>query len=456
MRQARMAGENTRFSDGTGYRLALVCIASSCYTVERALFILLAGMLSVAGLWLLYRGVFFDLARGVPRCCRCWYPLVVVAGAAELERPADSGGAARDSVTCAECGTVHSTREQMLRTRRSKARVALACLLLGLALVAPVVPGIRASGLWPSLPEWAVYGAAKIAGRDSAAWKELEKRVLEDTRLPRGTWGVSRELITASIVRTRGVWPVETTPRIRAPRLLAPFTVNGVDSNSKAIAAYLQPEAAAWSGLPELPSHEVYWEERTLPVDRPAGVAEDAGAWQTTIFGLIGGRLSSFEVAWTFDSEISRIITPHGGPGLDEAVRAYLSPTLIRGMTTHLPAVSLIRGGVRPPELADHALGLRITIKRGETIAATGWCWHAGDAGRPNGRADKPPVLLTVLGEDSQLAVAFEALGPENLPGAEWTMTIESDLILALRDFEASKCWQGKLVWPLADALRAR
>jgi len=351
---------------------------------------------------------------------------------------------------------VHATKEQAFHTRRSKARIGLSCLVLALALTAPMVPGIRANGLWPSLPEWAVYSAARFAGPNSAAWKELEKRVLADTKPPRGTWSASRELITASIVRTRGVWPIGTKPRIRAPRLLAPFTVNGLDSRSNAIAAYLQPEASPWSGLRELPSHEVYWEERTLPVDRPDGVAEDARRWRLTILGQIGGGLGSFDVVWRFDPDINRIITPQSGAVLDDAVRTFLSPTLIRGMTTRLPAISLIRGGVRRPELQDLALGLRITIKRGEAVAATGWCWHAGDTGRPNGRADKPPVLLTIMGEDSQLANAFQALGSENLPGPEWTMTIESDPILALRDFEASKCWQGKVIWPLADVLMAR
>ena len=353
---------------------------------------------------------------------------------------------------------VHTSMQQTLRTRRSKARIGLGMVLLTLALVTPTVPGVRANGLWPSLPEWAVYVSAKVVGPRSAAWNELERRVFADTKLPRRTWGVSREIIAGSIVQTRRVWPVGIKPRIYAPRLVAPSRVNCSSQNAKAVTAYFKVEDSPLGGLPELPSHEVYWEERTMPVDRPALVAEDARRWSLPILGkLLGGiEFGCFEMEWTFAAEVNEIIKPQSGSSLDEAVRRYLSPTLIRGMTTRLPAVSLIRGGVRPTELRDIALGLRITIKRGEEVAATGWCWHAGDASRLNGRADMPPVLLSVMTENFEFATAFQALGAGNEPGPEWTLTIESDSVLALRDFKATKGWQGKISWPLAEVMKAR
>ena len=451
--------------------LATACLTRhSCNTLELTLFILLAVVLGVAGLWLLCRGIFFDRARGAARCCQCWYPLIVAARPNTLSSKAArdtgliKGGAAEsdrteiEPTTCAECGTVHTFIDQTLRTRRSKARIGLGIVLITLALATPTVPGVRANGLWPTLPEWAVYVSAKVAGPTSVAWRELEKRVLADTELPRATWGSSRELIAASIVHTRHVWPVGIKPRIYAPRLIAPLRVNRGASNANAVAGYLKVEDSPLSGLPELPSHEVYWEERTMPVDRPALVAEDARRWSLPILGkpLGGLEFGCFEMEWTFAANVNEIIKPQSGSSLDEAVRRYLSPTLIRGMTTRLPAVSLIRGGVRPTELRDVALGLRITIKRGAEVAATGWCWHAGDASRPNGRADMPPVLLSVTTDDFELATAFGALGPRNVPGPEWTLTIESDSVLALRDFKASKCWQGKISSQLAECIKAR
>lgn len=419
--------------------------------VETVLFISLAVLAGALGLWLLYRGIRYSPAAGKPRCRRCWYPLptadLVLTASVPPDRP-------DLPATCPECGCQHTSLAQTLRTRRSRWRIALAVPLLLLAAALPYGPRIRQQGLWPSLPEWVVYSSAVLAGPDSRAWLELQSRVLLSEERSRPVMDASARLIAARYIVTRERWPAGIAPRVRTSgiplwRSLPKHFARTIEQGSLIFDDVPTPSMLA------LPSHEQYWREPTWPVAPPKSIGGHSDKLQSILTGSFSGRAGQLTrtLTWTLRGTADDLLTPVSGPAVDQQLLAYLRPQLIRGMTTNVPAVSIIRGTPRPTALRDLALGLRLTITSGDRPVATAWCWHAGSDARPNGNADLPPLLLEALPDQSKLWDEFLAFSPSNPPGPQWRLIITADPLLALRDFEAVSCWKGTISIPLTEAL---
>jgi hypothetical protein len=163
---------------------------------------------------------------------------------------------------------------------------------------------------------------------------------------------------------------------------------------------------------------------------------------------------AKFNLTWKVNDDIDSIIIPVQSESVDDLVRSYLAPKVTLRSGTQPASATLIHGAARPADLANIALGLRLVVRREGKIAATGWCWHAGDSSRTNGQSSMRPVLIVTNQFDKGIADAFDALSEANRPGPEWTISIESDQRLALRDFEATRCWSGKLTWSLAEVIK--
>lgn len=97
---------------------------------------IIGAFLALVGLWLLYRSLLADRARGRRRCPKCWY---------------DMAGA--PSLTCPECGRTAGAERQLFRTRRYRRRAlgALAIVLVGYCtLRAPALHTGQWTGLIPT------------------------------------------------------------------------------------------------------------------------------------------------------------------------------------------------------------------------------------------------------------------------------------------------------------------
>lgn len=104
-----------------------------------------AAVVGGAGVWLAYRSLLGDRARGRRRCGKCWY---------------DLGGSANPvGQACPECGRVVRTERQLRRTRRRWGRFMLAVVVLALAFGAGMMPRIQRDG-------WEAYAPTVVL----AAW----------------------------------------------------------------------------------------------------------------------------------------------------------------------------------------------------------------------------------------------------------------------------------------------
>lgn len=431
-------------------RLRVSVQPANHYPLEIALFISLAVLAGALGVWLLYRGIRYSPSAGQPRCRRCWYPL----GMSPEEQPAAMPEGLSLPATCPECGCKHASLAQTLRTRRSRWRIALAVPMLLIAAALPYGPRIRQQGFWPSLPEWVVYSSAVLAGPDSGPWLELQKRVLLSQERSRPVMNASTRLIAARYIITREHWPAGIAPRVHTNgiplwRSLPKHFGRAVERGSLIFDDVPAPSRLA------LPSHEQYWREPTWPVAPPRGIVGFADQFESILTGSFSGRGGQLRqtLTWTLGGTADDLLAPISGPAIDHQLLAYLRPQLIRGMTTNVPAISIIRGTPRPAALRDLALGLRLTITFGDQPVATAWCWHAGSDARPNGNADLPPLLLEAVPDQSKLWDEFLAFSPSNPPGPQWRLIITADPLLALRDLEATSYWKGTMSVPLENAL---
>ncbi|MCC6660572.1 MAG: HEAT repeat domain-containing protein [Phycisphaerales bacterium] len=92
------------------------------------------GILVLGGVCLLYRALLSDRSRGRRRCARCWYDMDAVAG-----------------LRCPECGRQARVEAGLRRTRRHKARAAMALGVLLLGCLAAVAPRLIRDP-WNTLP----------------------------------------------------------------------------------------------------------------------------------------------------------------------------------------------------------------------------------------------------------------------------------------------------------------
>lgn len=108
-------------------------------------FAALVGVFSLRGI---YRALFADRSRGVPRCPKCWYNLT---GAASL--------------TCPECGRTARSTRALHRTRRRRGRALLYVILLLVAAATPLVERVRHWSL-DDYPTVVLFAAAPVLAID--------------------------------------------------------------------------------------------------------------------------------------------------------------------------------------------------------------------------------------------------------------------------------------------------
>ena len=87
---------------------------------------IVAGVLSLLGMWLLYWSMWRDRARGRRRCPKCWYDMT-----------------GSPSLTCSECGHVAKRERKLRKTRRHWRIAVLAILTLLLALSLALAPKVH-------------------------------------------------------------------------------------------------------------------------------------------------------------------------------------------------------------------------------------------------------------------------------------------------------------------------
>lgn len=151
---------------------------------------LVAAGLGALGLWLVYRGLLADRAKGRRRCPRCWY---------ELQ-------AASLPVRCSECGREATSERELFRTHR-RWGVALA----GVVLIA-VSPWTR------RIPEAVKHGPARLVPTCALlqlCGDEQVKQWTEETLLfgPKATSPFARELVRRGVEEAIPAWQSEVFER---------------------------------------------------------------------------------------------------------------------------------------------------------------------------------------------------------------------------------------------------
>lgn len=98
-------------------------------------FWILAGVIAVAGVWLLYAALLRDRSRGRRRCPKCWYEMTGVPG-----------------LRCPECGREARSERKLFRSRRYRWRAAGAVGLLLIAMATAWTPEVMRVGFYRAVP----------------------------------------------------------------------------------------------------------------------------------------------------------------------------------------------------------------------------------------------------------------------------------------------------------------
>jgi len=184
------------------------------------IFLALAIVLGLYGLWLLYWSLLKDCSRGRRRCPRCWY---------------DMSGTP-DNMTCSECGFVAKRERKLQKTRRRWRWGFVALLIVALAIASAVTPTVR-KGKWKSLiPTTALILAMPGLEKSSPSLAmELQDR-FDSGQLAR--WQISM-LFNRSVnankppwsyqFLTRSQWPEDVQGRYILRMNRQPTTIQWVD-----------------------------------------------------------------------------------------------------------------------------------------------------------------------------------------------------------------------------------
>lgn len=122
------------------------------------IFLMLGGILGLAGLWMLYFAFLRDRSRGRRRCPQCWY---------------DMSGT--NSLTCSECGRVAKSERQLLKTRRRWRCAAVAIVIMSLVPAHSAYQHYRDVGWSAAIPIEVLLWAADTLHSDWAL-SEFEER----------------------------------------------------------------------------------------------------------------------------------------------------------------------------------------------------------------------------------------------------------------------------------------
>ena len=103
---------------------------------NEVIFLAIGAAMGLLALWILYRALFKDRARGRRRCPKCWYDLSGTPG----------------SLTCSECGHTAKRERSLFRTRRKRRWALVGLILAAMAWFAAQWPSIQRDGVESTLP----------------------------------------------------------------------------------------------------------------------------------------------------------------------------------------------------------------------------------------------------------------------------------------------------------------
>ncbi|MGH7132095.1 MAG: hypothetical protein ACREJO_09140 [Phycisphaerales bacterium] len=402
------------------------------------LFFAAGGLLGVAALWLLWRGLLADRSRGRARCPRCWYDLGSLVGlAAGGGRGEGASSPMFSPVTCPECGRVVKRERQMHRTRRRWRMVVAGVMVVVIAGGLALTPKVRRDGVWAVTPTWVMIGLVGVV--DRSEWPTLDRamreRIFDD--------GVSDAAVRAlflsdrNAIRFRSKWPRGV------PLVLGGSGVASKDRISQAVLA-INDQAFPGDFFPKYPegfwdySYEASWSDAAFKVGDPeAGLDYAIWVWPTT-----ARRRISIKLPIEICDSVDQAITPVRGAAINTLVREGLQLRISHMPTSERAYLAARSIGTR--ELQGMVIAPHVEIRDGlEVVGRALWWQTPGRDSHVNGLPiliDGPATRLDALLRD-----------PTN---PRYTVRVRGDGEMALRDFDGSKYWAGEFTMPLSELIR--
>ena len=402
------------------------------------LFYVAGGMLGVAALWLLWRGLLADRSRGRARCPKCWYDL---SGIAATGLP----------TTCSECGHTIQHERQVRRTRRHWRAALAGVVVAALGAAALLTPKVRREGVWAVVPTWLLVtiDESVLTGtkRPAGLAAEIQKRLLQSD-VP--DWAVQRLVLGRHCaLRFRSVWPADVPLLGRRSGTSMGWQV-GVRDKTASPGMDFRFGAPIDSRNSEVRnSYELGWSDNLLIFTSGSRVTQLLARFQRRNAG--SGRWDEREVAiplpLTYVATIDEAISPVRGPEVDRAVREGLALRLMQMPTSkdwYLAAQDVTRR-----ELEGVTLGLCAEVRDGERIIArTVWWQREGSSSRVGG----VPIRLDTAASGDDTTALGRAIADAANP--RYSIRIAGLGEMALHDFDGTRYWSGEFTLPLIELIR--
>ncbi len=453
-----------------------------------------AALLYVVMIYIAWRALFGDQARGKRRCSRCWHDLSHTPG-----------------MTCSECGFTAQREVQFHKTRRHKSLALLAMLIcLGPAVylnwkidqrgwvgVVPtkaliwtlpltIADGSEAvtelerrmraddlsDGEWLSVLQRCAEGDmwreppsdewAQTYGQMLRPWpNQLAATLVTDIATERGAGELNGpaarfarsldelllEIPPRMLAMTRSDWPRRIEARVNISlddwwpvdceaRMHITPQVSGATSTLVYSSSVLQQNAPFSLAVPPFEANElnlkVQVERRRGPEDQWNVVDEQTVAVRMTA--------SSDEAAEDDAAGVMGIV-------IDPAVDAAMQRAFGQGVVHWTTGSSPVRFYVRVPEtagseFADTAVGVKVELKYGEELARRLDLWWMG-----GGPADLR-YGFEIAYENTTLLQSLQQYNPAT-DAESWTLTVTGDEAIAFRAGPAEKYWAGRVVIPM-------
>lgn len=421
------------------------------------------GILSLVGLWLLYRSLLADRSRGRKRCPACWYDMT-----------------GTPTLTCPECGRTARSDRHLLRTRRRSAR-ALAALLITFVgyctLRTPALLAGRWTGLIPtsvlvliapadSPPPTAIptlQGIPIVNGfftqrppKSPATLSEFRDRILTDLhaavweRAQSGrAWRWQTSLYITRFLDSHGV-DIATGAKIptRWPaREPVPYL--------------LRPPASLTGMLFGVRTPGGAWHWNTARQGEPFAPPAAGSAGLDVEFG-IGVNTTPIILLWTrsvtlpitLGGDAAGFLTPVTSPEIDALVRRAIDPRLALDADGQISLIANDRGGGAPWTSINFSIGVHLELMAdGLTLArTTSICSWARPVWKDweDWRIEWSPTIDHLFTTDAR---GRKSLRPEVLAGA--TIRVRGDPVLAAKpylewpfDKPTTEFWAGSFEAP--------
>jgi hypothetical protein len=436
------------------------------------LFWAITAPLVLAGLALLYLGMFHDRARGRRRCPKCWYDM-----------------SATEGLRCPECGKTARNERKLHKTHRKKRWVAVALLLWIGAAAGAMWPTVHREG-WDLVPTRLLVELVPIGGYNGPFGQELMGRfgmtgprawmapntISSDdmtyvvTRLGNGNWlarpmserwkssygRVIRELCLTDRIevsevnlvdalrewytlppelslRTRKVWPegyslwVESREQTWWPwptYLSVAVRRAGAGGDYQEIRpwqGFLCPESEAGTGVIHF--------EATLTQCRQGETPGNDDS-QMPRLALEGRQL---DVPYCIGGSIDQILTPVRSAEVDAMLRCLAYEGGEGSASVNF--WDMVGGPVE-----GLALGLMLEFRLDGELMLKQRVWWDGTAPQDRDSADVRMEFVRVEPEPANFKSPWEATPAEN-----WTIIIKSDPEMALRVIDRDRYWEGEV-----------